>query len=322
MAVILSLGTLCWEALMSLQSKFRTFHECIHLRRFSEDKTLVEKRDAVLARLRSKSPKTFTFFNQGSYEMGTGVKPVNGDYDIDVGVVFDFGNVNSENPRTVKRWVYDAVKDHTSDVSWKEPCITVQYRTAREPVYHVDLAIYGKDAYGQLYLARGKEHSAEPRWERCDPQGLTNTLGNRFAGEDAAQFRRIVQYLKRWKDVNFPVEGNAAPVGIGLTILAHHRFSPGRSGYPTTYDDLTALRSLVTNISAVFVQKWSTGGWAYRIEARVPVVPNDDVFARMTDQQSTEFKGRIDKLKEQLDESARTGSTMLLRRAFGSDFPE
>ncbi len=307
---------------MSIQSKFRTFHERIQLRRFSEDATLAKKRDAVLARLRSRSPKTFTDFNQGSYEMGTGVKPVSGDYDIDVGVVFDLGNVNSEYPRTVKRWVYDAVKDHTSDVSWKEPCITVQYRASHEPVYHVDLAVYGRDTFGLLYLARGREHSADSRWERCDPQGLTSTIGSRFTGEDAAQFRRIVQYLKRWKDANFPAEGNAAPVGIGLTILAHHRFSPVRVGYPIAYDDLAALHSLVTSISTMFEQKWSSSGLAYRIVARVPVEPHDDVFARMTDQQSTEFKGRIDKLKEQLDDAARTGSTMLLRRAFGSDFPE
>jgi hypothetical protein len=216
---------------MSLQPKFRTFHERIQLRRYSEDATLVQKRDAVLTRLRSTSPRTFTSFNQGSYEMGTGVKPVAGDYDIDVGLVFDLSQFhNFEAPRTVKRWVFDAVKDHTSSVSWKEPCITVQYQSSREPVYHVDLAVYGKDSYGNLYLARGKEHSADPRWERCNPKGLTAAIEKLFSGEDAAQFRRVVQYLKRWKDVHFPAEGNAAPVGIGLTLLAYQNFSPVRSG--------------------------------------------------------------------------------------------
>lgn len=307
---------------MSLQSKFRIFHERIHLRRFSEDATLVAKRDAVLSRLRSSSPRPFTSFNQGSYEMGTGVKPVNGDYDIDVGVVFDLGRINSELPRTVKRWVFDAVKDHTSDVSWKEPCITVQYRSAHEAVFHVDLAVYGQDGNGQLYLARGKEHSSDPRWERCDPKGLTSTIGDRFRGDDAAQFRRVVQYLKRWKDVSFPSTGNAAPVGIGLTILAHSGFSPRQSGYNGSYDDLAALHALTSHISYLFVPKWTTNGAVHRIQAMVPVEPRDDVFARMTDQQSAEFKGRIDKLKGDLDAAARTGSPDSLRRAFGTDFPE
>jgi hypothetical protein len=218
--------------------------------------------------------------------------------------------------------VYDAVKDHTSDVSWKEPCITVQYRSSREPVYHVDLAIYGRDSFGQLHLARGKEYSTGARWERCDPQGLTNTIGNRFAADDAAQFRRVVQYLKRWKDVSFPAGGNAAPVGIGLTLLAHRSFVPVRNGYPSSYDDLAAVRALVSSIGSSFTPKWTSTGLAYRIVAQVPVEPRDDVFARMTDQQSTEFKGRIDTLRGYLDESARTGSSAPLRRAFGPDFPE
>jgi hypothetical protein len=306
---------------MSHQAKFRAFHEKINLKRFSENAVLVEKRDAVLKRLRNE--RTFTWFNQGSYEMGTGVKPTTGDYDIDVGVVFELGQYAEFPPvKTVKRWVHDVVKPHTRSVTWKEPCITVQYQSAGDPVYHVDLAVYGKDAYGRLYLARGKEHAADPRWERCDPQGLTATIGNRFTGEDAFQFRRVVQYLKRWKDVHFSPEGNAAPVGIGLTLLAHQRFNPARTGYPASYDDLAALRALVSMISASFTSKWTPTGTMYRIVAQVPVEPRDDVFARMTDQQATEFKGRIDTLKGWLDEAARTGSTTSLRRAFGTDFPE
>lgn len=306
---------------MSLQPKFRAFHEKVALKRFSENAVLVEKRDAVLKRLRTE--RTFVPFNQGSYEMGTGVKPMRGDYDIDVGVVFDLGqHADFLPPKTVKRWVHDAVKPHTKSVTWKEPCVTVQYQAAGEPVYHVDLAVYGKDSSGRLFLARGKEHSADSRWERSDPQGLTNTIGNRFRDDDAFQFRRAVQYLKRWKDVHFSPEGNAAPVGIGLTILAHNSFNPVRTGYPSAYDDLAAVRSLVGAIAASFAPKWTPTGTMYRISALVPVEPRDDVFARMSDQQATEFKGRVDTLKGWLDEAARTGSTAPLRRAFGTDFPE
>ncbi len=310
------------QAPMSLQSRFRTFHERIQLRRYNEDATLVEKRDAVLTRLRQSSPQTFTWFNQGSYEMGTGVKPIQGDYDIDVGVVFDLSDVASHDPRAVKRWVYEAVRTHTTSVTWKEPCITVQYQASREPVYHVDLAVYGKDFYGRHYLARGKEHSASPRWEPCDPRGLTSAIEDRFSGDSAAQFRRVVQYLKRWKDVNFSPEGNAAPVGIGLTLLAYTGFVPAKTGYPSTDDDLTALRNLVTNIGASFRPTWANGSTCYRISAYIPVEPRDDVFARMTDQQSSEFKGRIETLKGHLDEAAQTGMTASLKRAFGQDFPE
>ena len=308
---------------MSLNAKFRSFHQAIHLGRFAESAVLREKRDRVLSRLRTNCKYKFEPFNQGSYEMGTGVKPVGGDYDIDVGVVFALSDVARFDPVTIKGYVHDAVLGHTKDVRWKEPCITVQYQQSGEALYHVDLAVYGQDPQGRLHLARGKQHAdaTSRRWELSDPKGLTTTLGNRWAGEDAAQFRRIVQYLKRWKDVHFPSDGNAAPVGIGLTVLAHHHFAVSKSGYPATYDDFTATRNLVAAIAKSFQTRWLNGAYSDRISATLPVAPANDVFAGMTNQQMTEFKGRVDTLRGWLDEAARTGRTTTLVRAFGTDFP-
>ena len=127
---------------MSIQGKFRTFDENIKLRRFSENAELVQKRERVLNRLREglegrfpyrNERPTFDFFNQGSYEMGTGVKPIKGDYDIDVGLVFDI-RTGDHDPVDVKTWVYDAVRMHTTDVQFRRPCITVFYVEGGEPV--------------------------------------------------------------------------------------------------------------------------------------------------------------------------------------------
>jgi len=68
---------------MSLQSPFMKFHEAILLKRFDENAELREKRDRILKRLRDNLSVTFEPFNQGSYSMGTGIKPLDGDYDID-----------------------------------------------------------------------------------------------------------------------------------------------------------------------------------------------------------------------------------------------
>lgn len=72
-----------------IQRQFIQFDDAIRLRHFDENATLREKRDAVLDRLRdglvslrkegSKVPR-FEWFLQGSYEMGTGVHPAEGDY--------------------------------------------------------------------------------------------------------------------------------------------------------------------------------------------------------------------------------------------------
>ncbi|MBU0550460.1 nucleotidyltransferase [Myxococcota bacterium] len=321
---------------MAIQPKFRQFDEAIKLRRFDENAELREKRDRVLKRLRegierrfpdrSTRPK-FETFNQGSYEMGTGVKPVNGrDYDIDVGVRFDI-EANQYDPVVVKRWVHEAVKEHTSDVQFRRPCITVFYKCAGETAYHVDLAVYGKDFWGSDMLAVGKEHSSadQRKWESSKPTELTKLIGDQYSGEDADQFRRVIRYLKRWKDVNFSAEGNAAPRGIALTACAYHWFEPSKtssfwSSEPVQYNDLDAMTRLVKQTLAWFL-------WGGRLSVTLPVSPGNNLFEKMTDQQMAEFKGKLERLHDALIAAANCASTNEAKACrhligvLGSDFP-
>ena len=312
---------------MSLQTHFLRFHEIIQLTDADENATLREKRDRVLTRLRDGLKKagrpTFTAFNQGSYAMGTGVEPVGGDYDIDVGVVFV--GARPADPREVKRWVYEAVAGHTARVEWRRPCVTVWYQQGGEPVYHVDLPVYWQDSGGGLALAVGKEHSgADQRaWQACDPKGLIEAVKGYRSGEQRLQLRRVIRYLKRWKDHRFPAEGSAAPVGVGLTIAALERLQPAPWGAvtPAQSDDLAATLALVRSMIAGFHPVWSGGAWAERLVARVPVSPRDDVFARMTDQQMAEFKGRLQGLEAALETARRTQDPRHLAPVFGPAFP-
>src|SRR5262245_46723030 len=119
---------------MLLQPLFRRFEENIKLARFDENAELREKRDRVLKRMRENMQMKFEWFNQGSYAMGTGIKPLDGDYDIDIGIVFDIDR-RKYDPVTVKQWVYKAVEKHTGRVEWRRPCITVYYQQAGEGLY-------------------------------------------------------------------------------------------------------------------------------------------------------------------------------------------
>ena len=68
---------------MNLQKEFIEFHDNIKLE--DENETLREKRDILLNKLKkniSEEAASYTHFNQGSYAMGTGVKPEDGDYDM------------------------------------------------------------------------------------------------------------------------------------------------------------------------------------------------------------------------------------------------
>jgi len=313
---------------MSIQSLFRRFHETIQLKRFSENAELREKRDRILKRLRDNMSHSFEPFNQGSYAMGTGIKPLNGDYDIDVGIVLDDVDYRRHQPVEVKRWVYEAVLGHTTRVEWRRPCITVYYQQSGEALYHVDLAIMAKDAYGTLRLALGKEHSSldQQEWQVDDRAGFMEAVENRFTGEDAFQFRRVIRYLKRWKDVHFSSEGHAAPTGLSITAAALRWFQPRKTHSYTSvdYDDLAATASLVRSIQQGFTQIYSPnqGRYVLRLQFQFPNAPYDDVFRRMTDQQMQEFHQRLEKLSGWLEDARRTQSTAPLRRAFGQDFPD
>jgi hypothetical protein len=309
----------------NLQGHFLRFHDAIKLGNTDENATLREKRDAVLKRMRDRG-LVFVPYNQGSYAMGTGVGPVHADYDIDVGVIFT-GDTRPTDPLASKKAVYEAVIGHTTSVEWRRHCIRVQYIKSGEPTYHVDLPVYWKDRWsGALALAVGKQNSGsdQKEWQDSDPEGLVTRVTGHLTGEDKLQFRRLIRYLKRWKDVHFPAMGNAAPVGIGITVAALNWFVASKDWNATSsaaYDDLDATFNLVNRMISAFGSGWRDNEWATRLEIRVPVKPYKDVFHRMTNQQMKEYKERLDALATRLGEAKRTAKADGLVRAFGTSFP-
>ncbi len=324
--------------MLRLQKYFEAFHDNIKLSDIDENDELREKRDKILDRLRDNLaddvPK-YTTFNQGSYAMNTGVKPVDGEYDIDVGIRFAISKDDYPDPVEVKKWVYDAVKDHTSNVTMKSPCITVTYLKDGEPEFHVDLAIYSANNNdNKLYLAKGRLNSNDDNkyWEVSDPLGLIAKIGDNYEDVyDRKQFRRIIRYLKRWKDENFSIGGNAAPTGIALTIAVYdslviskqYDFATGKY----RYDDLKAIVQLVQAIIGNFKQEYNQeeDRWTERLRIYLPTEPYNDLLEKMTDNQMTDFKAKLEDLSEGLNDAENEPDTYeackILRGIFGKDFP-
>ena len=215
----------------AVQACFERFHDRIRLGEEDEKANLREKRQVILDALRSyldpDIPK-FEFFHQGSYAMHTGTVPPAGDYDIDVGLIFDCTRSNYNDPVALKVAVRDALKRNGRKVNIRRSCVTAHYSLGGEPEYHVDLAVYVKRADGLLDIAKGKEYSkAEHRlWEKSDPRGLTTVLCNRFKGEELRQYRRCIRYMKRWRDVQF---STGAPLSIALTVPSSSEARPPAS---------------------------------------------------------------------------------------------
>ena len=190
--------------MIDLQPQFQAFELAIRFDSNTHKRTLAEKRQRILERLSEGIKKqrregvtipSYRTLNQGSYAMNTGIRPLDDDFDLDVAVIFDFEKTERPLPTTVKQWVYDAVKPHTSSVRWREPCITVYYMHKGEPKYHVDLAIYSETPWS-CDLARGRMNaqSGHRSWESADPKALVEAVNNMGSNADEqAQFRRVVR---------------------------------------------------------------------------------------------------------------------------------
>ncbi|SDH60958.1 nucleotidyltransferase [Halanaerobium congolense] len=318
-----------------LQKYFNEFHEIIRLS-FDDNAELREKRDIILNKFfnnRADDVPKPESFNQGSYAMSTGVKPIDDDYDIDVGLEF---NISKDDYKSleVKNWVYDVLKDHTKSVEIKNPCVTVTYHKEDEPIYHVDLALYSNDnADGKMYLAKGKEYSnsKNKRWEPADPKGLIKAIQNKFSDkDDRAQFRRIIRYLKRWKDIKFSSDGNAAPLGIGITVAAYKWFNVSKEiedifSNKYKFNDLNALINFIEDLISRFNYMYYDEEYVERLQVELPFEPYDELFKNMTNKQMTKFKNKLEelisKLREASDEVDPVVACENLVKVFGDDYP-
>lgn len=321
--------------MLNLQKEFMDFHDNIKLD--GANKNLREKRDILLKKLKEKisdDAATYTTLNQGSYAMGTGILPEGNDYDIDVGLRFDIDKADYDDPIVPKKWVRDALEGHTNSVEIRRSCVTVTYQSEDEPLYHIDFAVYANsNPDGKMYIAKGKEFSSEENrmWDISDPQGLIDTISNKFDSDDAKQFRRVIRYMKKWKTHSFSSDGNGAPTGIGMTVLAYNNFNINKTHDWSTgkdvYDDFSALYSLVLAIKNQFTYCWNTEDECYyhKISIDLPVEPKNNLFSKMTEKQMETFYQKtstmLEKLDEVKDKTKKSEACEILVKLFGKDFP-
>jgi hypothetical protein len=315
------------------QKQFEKFHDEIKLK-YDDNQELRNKRDIIINRIKSNMPKeakSFEIFTQGSYSMRTGIQPLDGDYDIDVGLYFDMSKDDVE-PVKAKQWVLDAVGDHTKDVKMKTPCVTVTYVTG----YHVDVTVYAaNNADSKVYLAKGKPSSSteNKKWEESNPKDLITEIQTHLSDEgDRKQFRRVVRYLKRWKDIQFD-SINGKPTGIALTSCVYHWLTVQKDvdwfTNRSTYRDLDALINIVGEMINRFVNELVLvdGKYEYypRLEVKLPVEPRPNLFEKMTPKQMKTFKEKLESLLASLEDAKSkvdpTDAAEILQNVFGDDFP-
>ncbi len=329
-----------------VQKQFEEFDDRIRLGRFEENQTLRDKRDIIRRKLDVNLPEVFKrhnekvpewrWFDQGSYDLGTGIKPpVDHDYDIDQGLYFALSTSAYPDAVVLKQRVHEALDGHTDEVRIRRPCVTVQYAAEEDPLYHVDIAVLcdasaNTDAKHRLAIGRVGSPKTEREWRVSDVDGMRQKFWSRFSsGPDRDQFRRVVRYLKRWKDHNFDASGKGAPTGISLTVASYDELQVTFTD-PFTKDspiDLEAMRGVVSRMLARFEPVWDAAleRSVRRIRIPLPVEPGNDLLSRMTGHQMEELEKKLGSLRDALDEAAvetdPVEACKKLQRVFGPDFP-
>lgn len=314
---------------MDFQPYFVKLNEEIKLS-FDDNKLPLDKRKILIEDLKTGlkgSGFTFDSFNQGSYQIKTGIAPLNGDYDIDTGLKFNI-NIKQIDPVELKNLIFNCLnKQHNRTVQFKRPCIRVQYIKDSLPSYHIDLAIYGHDGNKEnLYIAKGLQNSTLEyrKWEPSDPEELLRKIKANFEGDDIEQFRRVVRYLKCWKEYAFAkVESNGTPTGIALTACVYNWLSIKKdwNGKNYTYNDFAALKNVVNKMVSNLT-------WATNIKVELPVTPYNNLFERINNNRVyiTGFQKLLTELATALREAENHSNPAIsiskLRGIFGGRFPQ
>ena len=289
-----------------LQTQFLGFHSAIRLGTYEENSFLRDKRDLIIEQLKSRLkekkdegyPQYERSFNQGSYALNTGIKPIrDGDYDIDVGVLLDCHKEDYK-PVELKELVADCIKHNNRTVEVSRSCVTVTYIKEGKPDYHVDLPIYAKSSntYDDIYyLAKGRKGLAEDKrvWQAADPEGINSIINGLYKGNDTyedngseqrKQFRRCVRYLKRWRNHKY-----VGIHSIGLTMAAYHWLEPELE----VENDEEVLLSLVKTILNNF-------DYSGRLSINLPITPGGDLLKSVNDDDMVTIKEHFETLRDNL----------------------
>ncbi len=282
--------------MIDLNPYLENYNEKIKLDSSRED-TLRTSRDSIgdtiIKFFENNNKKKPSFSGQGSFSMKTTINPkdTNDEYDVDFGVyikaidVIPEGQENNQSewitPTTVHNWIYEAVKNKTSQLPEnKNKCIRVKYAPGETAYsYHVDLPIY-VESNGKYFLAVKNDNE----WVESDPKAIVEWFKNELK-EKTEQLRVIVRFLKSW--VKLQSWNCKKPTGLLVTILAVNEFSKQDEGL---YD--ISLYQTVDNI-VKFLEKQIQNSEYKLIN---PTAEDENLLSDYSEPALVEFKEKLSRL--------------------------
>ena len=186
-----------------ISSKFKKFYDNHVVLSNEKQKDLREKADLNLQRLKDgleeynkENNTSYSIVEsciQGSKAMSTIVQNEDGDYDIDIAVVFDKSNLDDKGALATRNMVAIALKKKTSlfkvEPEVKTNCIRIQYAEG----YHIDFAVYRR-YYNNIDRKYCYEHAGAD-WNERELKGLTEWFSEQNKKTDK-KLRIVVRLSK------------------------------------------------------------------------------------------------------------------------------
>ena len=178
----------------------------------------------------------------------------------------------------------------------------------------------------------GKEHSSkeQKKWEESDPKDLLEWLKNpmNLDVKEVEQYKRVIKYLKRWRDFKFPEIERKKVYSIGIAVMVGQSFSKSIS-YDGDVSDIDCLIKTIDKMLSTYftlIASDSQGNPQYKIKVDLPRQPYRDIFTKHGKTVGTIIHKRLDDLKNKLEvvvakSSLKEQCEILANDVFGSDFP-
>ncbi|MGP9768790.1 nucleotidyltransferase domain-containing protein [Halomonas sp. AOP13-D3-9] len=331
---------------MSIQTHFDRFNKKIYLTSLSAGyKKAKEKDESIFEEIKIAFKEAgypvIDSFMQGSFSVNTAINSLDGDFDIDRAIVIDAQKA-PEDPVAPKKVIKEVLHNRSfKHPRIKKPCVTADYTSIK---LHIDYTVYKKvssffsdDTY---YLAVGKNGSSveNKEWSEADQKGLIEWVDSvdgflRGATEKRKQLKRLIRYIKRWRDVNFSSEDVRRKIfSIGLTVMLKDQYKPNPL-LAEVDEDLQALKTTIDGMLAADYISAPLGTADYRVYVKLPKEPKRDIFQHKVEGKSadgsdlnvgSQFRNKLLKLQEglqkTLDETDEIKQCEILNKLFGDDF--
>ncbi len=211
-----------------LSSRFDTFYKSHVVLPQTEQTKLHSKKDLNIQRLKDglkeyneengTSYSIVETYVQGSVAMSTVVQNEDGDYDIDVAVVFDKSALGDRGARATRNMVANALKRKTKQFNTepevKTSCVRIKYADG----YHIDFAVYRRysDPVNKCWIY---EHAGSD-WTKRELKGVNDWFKSKNDNSDG-KLRKVVRLSKMfcksresWKNM---------PSGLLQTVLCEEK---------------------------------------------------------------------------------------------------